>query len=149
MKEKLLISSCLLGANVKYNGLNNKIDDASLEALKEKYELYTVCPESMGGLTIPRNPSEIKGEYVYSSLGIDVTNYFINGANISLKVALDNNIKKALLKESSPSCGSSLVYDGAFTGKKVNGQGITTKLLRENGIEVYSENDINILINKK
>lgn len=149
MKEKLLISSCLLGANVKYNGLNNKIDDASLEALKEKYELYTVCPESMGGLTIPRNPSEIKGEYVYSSLGIDVTNYFINGANISLKVALDNNIKKALLKESSPSCGSSLVYDGTFTGKKVNGQGITTKLLRENGIEVYSENDINILINKK
>lgn len=149
MKEKLLISSCLLGANVKYNGLNNKIDNASLEALKEKYELYTVCPESMGGLTIPRNPSEIKGEYVYSSLGIDVTNYFINGANISLKVALDNNIKKALLKESSPSCGSSLVYDGTFTGKKVNGQGITTKLLRENGIEVYSENDINILINKK
>lgn len=149
MKEKLLISSCLLGANVKYNGLNNKIDDDSLEALKEKYELYTVCPESMGGLTIPRNPSEIKGEYVYSSLGIDVTNYFINGANISLKVALDNNIKKALLKESSPSCGSSLVYDGTFTGKKVNGQGITTKLLRENGIEVYSENDINILINKK
>ena len=145
--EKLLVSSCLLGNNTKYNGGNNYIP--LIEKLKEKYEIFVICPELMGGLSIPRNPSEIRlnTNSVFSSTGLDVTNHFYQGAEGVLKIALDNNIKLALLKESSPSCGVNKIYDGTFTGKKIAGNGITTRLLIENGIKCYSENEIEILIN--
>ncbi len=144
MKEKLLISACLYGKNTKYNGKNNKID---ISLLENKYDLVLVCPEVMGGLSTPRNPSEIKGEKVYSNQGLDVTENFNLGAKLSLDIVLNNNIKYALLKESSPSCGVNKIYDGTFSGKKINGMGITTKLLKENKITVYSEEDIDKLLN--
>ncbi len=144
MKEKLLISACLCGKNTKYNGKNNKIDTSLLE---DKFELVLICPEVMGGLSTPRNPSEIKADKVYSNQGLDVTKEFNLGAKLSLDIVLNNNIKYALLKEGSPSCGVNKVYDGTFSGIKINGVGITTKLLKENGIIVYSEDDIDKLLN--
>ena len=108
--------------------------------------MFLVCPESDGGLTTPRNPSEQKGEKVVSNKGVDVTTEFNLGAKIALDVALKNNIKYALLKESSPSCGTNLIYDGTFTGKKINGMGVAAKLLKENGILVFSENEIEKLL---
>lgn len=144
MKEKLLISACLCGKNTKYNGKNNKID---ISLLENKYDLVLICPEVMGGLSTPRNPSEIKGNKVYSNQGLDVTENFNLGAKLSLAIALNNNIKYALLKEGSPSCGVNRVYDGTFSGNKINGMGITTKLLKENGIIIYSEEDIAKLLN--
>lgn len=144
MKEKLLISACLCGKNTKYNGKNNKID---ISLLENKYDLVLICPEVMGGLSTPRNPSEIKGNKVYSNQGLDVTENFNLGAKLSLAIALNNNIKYALLKEGSPSCGVNRVYDGTFSGNKINGIGITTKLLKENGIIVYSEEGIAKLLN--
>ena len=97
MKEKLLISSCLLGNNVKYNGKNNYID--GIEALKEKYDLIIICPEVMGGLSIPRIPSEIINDNVFNKEGINVTKEFEKGANIALELVKKHNIKKALLKD--------------------------------------------------
>lgn len=144
MKEKLLISACLCGKNTKYNGGNNLI--SNLGKIEENFELFLVCPESDGGLTTPRNPSEQKGEKVVSNKGVDVTTEFNLGAKIALDVALKNNIKYALLKESSPSCGTNSVYDGTFTGKKINGMGVAAKLLKENGILVFSENEIEKLL---
>lgn len=140
MKEKLLISACLCGKNTKYSGGNNLI--SRLAELEEKFELYLVCPEVDGGLTTPRNPSEQIGDKVVSNKGVDVTLEFNLGAKIALGVAQKYNIKKALLKESSPSCGTHKIYDGTFSGKKINGMGVAAKLLQENGVEVYSDEEI-------
>lgn len=144
MKEKLLISACLCGKNTKYSGGNNLI--SNLKEVEENFELFMVCPEVDGGLTTPRNPSEQRGDMVVSNQGKDVTKEFNLGANIALDIALKNNIKYALLKESSPSCGSKSIYDGTFTGKKINGMGVSAKLLKENGILVFSENEIENLL---
>ena len=85
----------------------------------------------MGGLPIPRDPSEIKGDFVFSSQGKDVTKEYQLGAQRALRIALKNDIRIALLKESSPSCGSFQVYNGEFTHEKIPGEGMTTKLLRK------------------
>lgn len=137
MKEKLLISACLYGKNTKYSGGNNLI--SRLSELEEKYELFLICPEVDGGLSTPRNPSEQLDDKVVSNKGVDVTKEFNLGAQIALNVAKKNNIQKALLKESSPSCGTHKIYDGTFSGRKIDGMGVAAKLLKENGIEVYSD----------
>ena len=145
-----LISACLCGVNCKYNGLNN-LNDKCLELLR-KGEALLVCPEQLGGLNTPRIPSETLGNAkdiielnkgkVINKEGKDVTKEFLKGAKEALKIAKEANIKKAILKESSPSCGSNFVYDGSFTGNKIKGKGITTYLLEKEGIEIISEKDL-------
>ena len=142
--EYLLISSCLLGNNVKYNGKNNYIKE--VELLKNKYNLIVICPEVMGGLPIPRIPSEILNGKVINKEGMDVTNNFNKGADEAIKLVKKYNIKKALLKEGSPSCGSHYIYDGTFTSTKVDGYGVTTKKLIELGLDIYSEKEIEKLL---
>ncbi len=142
--ENLLISACLVGYNVKYNGKNNY--KSFIEELKKKYNLILICPESAGGLTIPRVPSEIKDGKVYSKTGLDVTSNFDLGAKKVLEKCIRFNCKKALLKESSPSCGVNKVYDGNFSDTKIPGIGVCAKLLKEHGIELYTENDIDKLL---
>lgn len=145
--ENLLVSGCLLGKNIKYNGKNNYIP--LIERIKEKYNIIVICPEVMGGLPIPRDPSEIRNNIVINNKMIDVTNEYNIGAKKALELALQYNCKKALLKEKSPSCGVNYIYDGTFTKKLINGMGITTRLLLSNGIEVYSEDKIELLLNDK
>ena len=144
--EKLLISSCLIGNNTKYNGKNNYIKE--IEQLKLKYELIPICPEVLGGLSIPRDPSEINNDKVISINGRDVTKEFNIGANKALNIALLNNIKYALLKDGSPSCGNTYIYDGTCKNNKIDGIGITTKLLQSRNIKIYNENNINELLKK-
>ncbi len=140
MKEKILISACLLGVNCKYNGQNNYKEDL-LNKLKDK-ELIPFCPEIVGGLQTPREPSEIINDKVMNKKGIDVTENYQRGAKEALALCQRLNIKKALLKAKSPSCGSGKIYDGTFTSTLISGDGITAKLLKENGIIVLNENDI-------
>ena len=136
---KIMVSACLLGDNCKYNGKNN-FNKKLIDFLKN-YEVIKICPEVMGGLSIPRIPSEIKDNLVINKNNIDVTSFFEKGAIKSLEIAKENNIKIAILKDGSPSCGSNKIYDGTFTNNKINGVGITTKLLKENGITVLNENN--------
>ena len=142
--EKLLVSACLIGKNTKYNGKNNYVSD--IEKLKDKYEFIIICPEIMGGLSTPRFPSEIKGDKIINSNGDNVTKEFIQGKNLTCDIAKKNNITKALLKDGSPSCGSNYIYDGTFSKTKIAGNGITAKGLREMGIIIYTEKDINNLL---
>ena len=134
----ILISACLCGINCKYNGKNN-LNEECLELLK-KGEAILVCPEQMGGLETPRNPSEIKivneEIKVFMNDGKDVTDNYKRGAEEVLKLAKELNIKKAILKRKSPSCGCGEIYDGTFTNTITKGNGITASLLIENGIEV-------------
>ena len=139
-KEKILVSACLLGINCKYDG-NNNMNEKVLDYLKDK-EVIPVCPEIYGGLTTPRTPSEIVGDKVITKGKIDVTKEYLKGAEETLKLAKWFNVKKALLKAKSPSCGNKEIYDGTFTGNKIIGMGITAKLLKENGIEILNENEI-------
>ncbi len=134
-----MVSACLLGDNVKYNGGNNY--NQELIDFLQKHEIYKVCPEVMGGLLIPRIPAEIKDDRVFNEKGKDVTNEYTKGALKVLEIAEKNNIKVAILKERSPSCGSNEIYDGTFNHQVINGEGITTKLLKENEIIVLSENN--------
>lgn len=142
--QKLLISACLVGDKVNYKGQGNYVPD--VEKLKEKYELVLFCPECEGGLPTPRLPNEIKGSYVIRSDGKDVTREFNLGANKALMLCKYLGITKAVLKENSPSCGTHKIHDGNFHGFKVPGMGITAKLLKKHGIEVYSEEEIEKLL---
>lgn len=135
--EKIAVSACLLGVNCKYSGGNNKNDEVL--KLAEKFELVPVCPESLGGLPIPREPSERRGGRVWSKSGKDVTAAFQAGAKKALEKALANGCKTAVLKERSPSCGFGRIYDGTFTGTLTNGSGVAAALFAENGIRILGE----------
>ena len=104
--------------------------------------LIPVCPEQLGGLPTPREPSEQKGKKVVTKLGKDVTKNFKNGAKEVLKLAKRFNIKEAILKQRSPSCGCGQIYDGTFTGTIIKGDGVTAALLKKNRIKIISEEDL-------
>lgn len=143
-----LISSCLCGVNCKYSGGNN-LNKKCLDLIEEG-NVVLVCPEQLGGLSTPRMPAEIIGksenilegiDKIVDKNNIDVTKEFLKGAEETLKIANLYKIKKAILKEGSPSCGVNYVYDGSFTGKKIKGNGLTAELLIKSGIEVISDVD--------
>ena len=140
--ENLLVSACLMGFECKYCGGSNYIGDEKMAALKEKYRLIPVCPESAGGLPTPRDPSERIGDKVISSKGADVSENYKKGADVALWLCKKYGCKKALLKAKSPSCGTDMIYDGTFSGTLIAGQGVAAELLAANGIEIISEKEI-------
>ncbi len=143
-KPKILISSCLLGLPARYNG--ERQAHPMIEALEEKYELIAVCPETLGGLEIPRPPAELIRRRVVDREGRDVTYEYETGAQRVLDIAKGLSIRTALLKERSPSCGHSWIHDGTFTGGMVEGDGICARLLMENGIRIFGESQIEELL---
>ncbi len=145
--EKMLISACLLGISSRYDGKSKKtITDEKIGELSKKYELVPFCPEIYGGLPTPRVPSERIGDGVFMKDGKCVTDNYNKGASEALFLCRALNIKKALLKEKSPSCGKGQIYDGSFTGTLIKGNGVTTELLLKNGIAVFGESEILKLI---
>ncbi len=139
-KPNIVVSACLLGCNCKYNGGNNYCE--KLDKLKEKYNIIDICPEVLGGLPIPRVPSEIVGDKVVNKEGFDVTTNYNIGALLALEKALSNKCEIAILKAKSPSCGCGKIYDGTFTSNLIDGDGITTRLFKEHNIKVYTEEEI-------
>lgn len=138
--ERILVSACLLGIACRYDGKSKS--NKNVLSLLDKYELVPICPEILGGLSTPRAPSEIKGEKVINKLGEDVTDNYKKGAEESLKIATIYNSRKAILKSKSPSCGCGKIYDGSFSKNLIDGDGITTKLFKENNIKVITEEEI-------
>ena len=135
----IVVSACLLGYKCRYDGNTNKND--KVIDLGKDHNLCPVCPEVYGDLGTPRAPSEIIKDKVINNLGIDVTDNFNNGAKLAYEIVKMRGIKYAILKAKSPSCGCGVIYDGTFTGTLTSGDGITTKLFKENGVKVYTEND--------
>lgn len=135
-KEKILISACLIGLNCKYNGGNNE-NSKLVELMKEK-DLVPICPEQLGGLKTPRVSAERKQEKVITKEGVDVTKEYQKGAEEVLNLAKKLNIKKAILKSRSPSCGIDEIYDGTFSHTLIKRDGVAAELLKKNGIEVIS-----------
>ena len=138
--KNILVSACLLGEPCRYDGKSKPCE--RVIALKGTYNLIPICPEVMGGLPTPRTPSEICGERVLMKDGRDVTENYNRGAQKALEIARENACTVAILKEKSPSCGSGLIHNGSFDGGLVEGNGITTQLLKQNGIRVLGESEI-------
>ncbi len=143
--EKILISACLLGEPVRYDGAGKRIQDPRLDIWRSEGRLVPICPELAGGLSVPRLPAERRETTIVDKSGADVLASYEAGAQTALKLAQAQNCRLALLKENSPSCGSSNIYDGTFTGRTIEGEGLTTEILRANGIEVFSENECDAL----
>lgn len=144
----ILISACLLGLACRYDGDVSRaaFDDDTIKRLTSEHNLVPFCPEIYGGLRTPREPAELQSGKVISKIGSDVTESYTKGAREALKIAKLLGCKAAILKEKSPSCGSGKIYDGSFTGTLTDGDGITARLLSENGIAIYGESDIAELI---
>ena len=148
--ESVLVSACLLGEKVRYDGSDKRCDDPILQRWLQEGRVVPVCPEVVGGLPTPRAPAEIaegagglevlrQAGKVMDATGRDVSEQFKQGAWQALQLVRSKGIRIAVLKEGSPSCGSGYTYDGSFTGKKEDQPGVTTARLREAGVRVFSE----------
>ena len=137
---KIMVSGCLLGENCKYNGGNNYSEKVA-DYIKG-HEVISVCPECLGGLPTPRIPAEIVNGVVTNKEGVVVDKEFRKGAEIALEIAKKENIDLAILQSRSPSCGSKQVYDGTFSGTRIDGQGVFAKLLGDHGIRVIDVEDL-------
>ena len=150
--EKVLVSACLLGDPVRYDGGTLIFEDQTLTQWRKEGRLVSICPEIAGGLPVPRSRSEIVDgdghrvlngrSSVISITGQDVTRFFLTGAQKALELARAYNIRFAVFKEGSPSCGSGYIYDGSFSGIKKPGKGVAAALLEKHGIRVFSERNI-------
>ena len=135
-----LCSACLLGVKCRYDG-ESKASQKVLDIAKKEV-LIPVCPEQLGGLPTPRESAEQLGERVVTKSGDDVTMFFHRGAEQVLEIAKLYGIKEAILKQKSPSCGCGKIYDGTFSGKLVDGDGVLAILLKKNNIKVSTEDDL-------
>lgn len=141
--QKILISACLLGENVKYDGTNNDIrEHAFIQKMLKLNLLVPVCPETLGGLPTPRIPVEIKEHRAINKEGIDKSDAFELGATLACNIAQEHAVCMAILKSKSPSCGSGYIYDGSFTKTLISGDGIGARKIKENGIKVFHEKQL-------
>jgi len=149
---KVLVSSCLLGEAVRYHGGDALCTSTILDRWRAEGRLVPVCPETAAGLPVPRPPAEMAGgdgadvlkgrAVVGDSTGRDVTGAFVAGARAALASAVANGVRLAVLKDGSPSCASSYIYDGSFRGQRDSGQGVTAALLSQAGIRPFSEKQL-------
>ncbi len=156
MPPKIFISACLLGRPVRYDGKGKPLHDPRIERWKAEGRLVGYCPEQAGGLPTPRLPAEIEagmnGEDVLAGrarvlevTGGDVTAEFVEGGKKAVAFAWEQGCDVALLIDGSPSCGSGFIYDGSFSGTRHPGFGVTAALMREAGIEVFSDRELDRL----
>ncbi|GEO85056.1 MULTISPECIES: DUF523 domain-containing protein [Alphaproteobacteria] len=155
--EKILISACLLGRPVRYDGKGKPLHHPVIARWMAEGRLIGFCPEQSGGLPTPRPPAEIESGMngddvlegrarVLEVTGRDVTAEFIAGAEKTVAVAKAQHCRFALLIDGSPSCGSGFIYDGSFSGVRHSGEGVTVALLRRAGIAVYADREIDALV---
>ena len=135
-----MVSACLLGLPTRYDGKAKGIE--RVISLSGNFALVPFCPEQLGGLPTPRPRSEIKDDRVINEFGEDVTKQFKKGAEISLEIAKIVKPCVIILKSKSPSCGLRKIYDGTFSGKLIDGTGITASLLKDHGYHLITEEDL-------
>lgn len=152
--ESILVSACLMGQAVRYDGSDKESHHRIVQRWMSEGRIVSVCPEVAGGLPIPRPAAEIVGgaglsvlagsAKVMDAAAHDVSTAFVQGAQQALAIATKKGIRIAVLKEGSPSCGSSFIYDGTFSGNKLADMGVTAALLQQAGLHVFSENELEL-----
>ena len=138
-KQRVPVSACLLGEPCRYDGQAKP--SGRVLALARAYELVSVCPEVLGGLPVPREPAERRGDRVFTRSGGDVTEAYRKGAEETLRIARESGCAFCVLKARSPSCGCGRIYDGTFSGTVVPGDGVAAELLKRHGFRVSTEED--------
>ena len=142
MAERLLVSACLLGERVRYNGESLPADDL-LQLWQQQGRLVVICPEVAGGLPVPRPPAEAQADgRILTVSGVDVSAAFAAGATQAELLARRHGIRIAILKARSPSCGSGEIYDGSFSGRRIAGDGVTAARLKALGVAVFNETQL-------
>ena len=139
--KRLLVSACLLGQPVRYDGQSKPMPDARLERWATEGRLVPFCPECAAGLPTPRPPAERHDTRVVTRDERDFTTAFVRGAEETLRLSRLFSCRIAILKANSPSCGSGQIYDGCFCGRLIPGDGMTAALLKQEGLTVLSEKD--------
>lgn len=148
--SKILMSACLLGQKVRYDGGDCLQSHPLLQQWFNEGNIITICPEMAGGLPTPRPPAEIQDKKsgvdvlkrtasVKTSNNQDVTDFFLRGAQKALELVKQHHIRVAILKARSPSCGAEMIYDGTFSRTLMQGEGVTAALLMEHGVQVFDE----------
>lgn len=151
--EKILVSACLLGQRVRFDGAAKATAHTTVARWRAEGRLVSYCPEVAGGLPVPRPPAEIEAGGTAAAVlhgaarivtpeDSDVTEFFLAGARGALRAARRHGARLAVLKEGSPSCGVHSVHDGTFSGTRTEGSGVTALLLREAGVAVFTESEI-------
>lgn len=146
LKPYLLVSSCLLGNNVRYDGKNCKIDNIDL--LENNFTIIPICPE-FDVLGCPRNPIEIKNNEVIDKDNNNYTTLIKKKIASIINLCKENDVKYALLKEKSPTCGSHFIYDGTFSRKLIQGSGLLVSELKKLHIQIFNEDEVLKLLNTK
>ncbi len=136
----ILVSACLLGENCKYNGGNNRSE--RVLRYVAGHEVIPVCPEMLGGLPCPRKPVEWVGERVLTKDGDDCTEAFRLGVQRTMEIIEGRRIDLAILQSRSPTCGVKQIYDGTFSGTRINGMGALARALKERGIPLMDAEDV-------
>lgn len=141
--KKILVSMCLYGGEpVRYDGKSKEETAPVFIRWKEEGRLVPVCPEVFGGLPVPRSDAQRTGDRIIARNGNDVTAEYLKGAEEAVRLAKTENVICAVMKEKSPSCGSSRIYDGSFSGRIIEGEGMAVELLRKAGVRVFSEEQL-------
>jgi uncharacterized protein YbbK (DUF523 family) len=150
--NKILLSACLLGNPVRYDGKSKTLLNSALEQLLAQHRVISFCPEVAAGLPVPRAAAEIhagdgaaviaKLAWVKTQHGTDVSEHFLSGARQALALCRQHDITVAVLTESSPSCGSSRIYDGSFSRSVIPGSGVTAALLDQHGVQVFNQHQL-------
>lgn len=146
--KKILISACMLGEHVRYDGGHSLIDHPILKHWHAQGRLISICPEIAGGLSTPRAAAETQSKHpilITTASGEDVTPQFLEGAEKTLELAQSEHVCCALMKAKSPSCGNQRIYDGSFSGQLIEGSGVAAAELMRNGIPVFNENQLDEL----
>lgn len=142
----ILLSACLIGQKCRYDGQSKEYELVNYLLNRPDVHIIPFCPEQGGGLATPRDPAERQGDRVVTEKGKDVTAAYELGAREALRLCQLFHCTCAILKEKSPSCGSGVIYDGTFSRTLTAGDGVTTALLKENGITILGESQIARLI---
>ncbi len=146
--ETIIVSACLLGDKTRYDGKSNY--NPKIELIKENYDIIPICPEVMGGMKIPREPTELKNGLPYSKSGKDVNSYFLRGTKQIINIVKYKHITKAILVEKSPSCGVHQIHNGLFNGGLIDGEGYATKELKNHKVDCYTLDEfIELFLTKK
>jgi uncharacterized protein YbbK (DUF523 family) len=146
--KNILVSDCLLGSRVRYDGNHCSLGKSKIHLLKENFNIIAICPEVMSGMSVPREPIEIKNSKVIKQDQTDITSSFDRVFKYLENLLNEKDIKYAVLKDFSPSCGSTFIYDGSFSGVKIPGNGLITSYLKKQNVEIFNEDNLDELFQK-
>lgn len=156
MINKILVSACLMGFKIRYNGSEKAQMAEKLERWQQQQRLVIYCPELAAGLPTPRPPAEIvyadgkevmlEQARIMDNTGVDVTRHYQLAAWMALHCAQESGCTAALLTDGSPTCGSQFIYDGSFSAQRKSGMGVAASLLTDHGIKVFSDQQLTVLV---